>query len=212
MSDHKLRELERRLQQTLSVENEAAYLRARRDAGRLSAVRLQAAARLDYPPALMALDNTEPPSLEECLVSLGKEAVLRWGAALVRAGLPHWEATHVDLRPRAALAVVDRWIVGGPGEDRDQARSDAQQQIVALAGPAHAAAVGPNDDEGWVFRAVVALLAVVWESQRNLEAAFRQAMLVASGIPEPNALIEAAAMEFVPWLLGDRLHCLSDAP
>lgn len=211
MSDTKLRELERRVRQDASVENEGAYLRARVEAGRLELTRLQAAARLHYPPALWALDGTEPPSLGECLDTLGREALLRWGAALVRAALPIWEGSHADSRPREALAIVDRWIAGAPGPQRDGARSEAQQAIVSLANVAHAAATDPNEDEGWVFRAVVALLAVVWTSNRKVASEFEQAMLVIAHMPQPYANIDAARVEFVRWLLGDRLHCMEAA-
>lgn len=212
MSDRRLREAERLLAQIASVEHEAAYLRARRDAGLLPLVRLQAAARLEYPPALLALDGTEPPTLGEGILSLGKEAALRWSAAIVRASLPTWEATHADPRPRAALAIVDRWIAATPGRERGQARRDAQRLSATLIGVAHAAGEDPQDQgEAWVFRAAVVLLGAVAEDKRGLRRAFDETMLIACGIPEPNTLLQAAAQEFVPWLLGDRLHCLEQS-
>lgn len=211
MSDARLRDLARLSDQTLAISDEASLLRARCAAGQLETLRLQAAARLEYPPAVMALEGTDPPSLADCLVALGKEAVLRWGASLVRAALPLWDETHTDQRPRAALAVVEQWIRARPGPERDQARSAAQGQIVILAGVAHAAGTAPNQDEAWVFRAAVALLAVVWESNRNLAHAFEEAMLVAAGMPQPHLILERAAQEFVPWLLGGQLAVLEEA-
>lgn len=57
MSDQRLRECERRFRETGSVEDEAAWLRARVRVGSLDPERLDLLAVIDYPAAILALDS-----------------------------------------------------------------------------------------------------------------------------------------------------------
>ncbi len=59
MSDPSLRELAQRWRQSGTVEDEAAYLRARRRAGDLDPERLHLAAFCRHPAARLALDEAE---------------------------------------------------------------------------------------------------------------------------------------------------------
>ena len=208
MSDQKLRELERRWRETGSLEDEVSLLRERVRTGRLPLLRLQAAARLEYPPATTALDNQAAPSLEEALTELGKEAWVRLGRATLRAGLPDWDGVSADRRPHEALAIVNSWLTCRSA--RDQARRQAgefmrEAQYVAGAAPA---VHGPA---GWVLRVALAVASTVWSTNRRVASQTEKALLVAAarGDDEPDGGVEhglrhlrAVQEDLVPWLLG----------
>jgi hypothetical protein len=111
MSDARLRELERRWQETGTVADEAAVLRERVRVGRLDRTRLEAAACIGSPAAQAALGGTPDgvaPLVFWWLGDDGKTGVPRWSRAIealgdeasFRVGLAlAW--AHVDLAPEA---------------------------------------------------------------------------------------------------------------
>lgn len=208
MSDSKLRELERRAHETGSNDDVSALLRERVRAGRLPLLRLQMAARLGYPPATIALDDTEAPSLEEGLNELGKEAQVRFGRALLRSGLEVWDETSMDRGPHEALAIADLWLTNP--ERRDEARSRAKsftgrEQYKAGAAP------GRQGGSGWVLRVAIGVMLVVWSTKRTAARHMLAATKLTAGVgqEDPDAgvaagqrALEAVQVELVAWLLG----------
>ncbi len=89
MSDERLRELERRFRVSGSVENEAAWLRARMQAGELEQSKLELAAHLGYQAAICVLEIEGCHSLRRFV----EEVVSLYGA---------------NARRRSALAVTYR--------------------------------------------------------------------------------------------------------
>ncbi len=202
MSDERLREAERRWRETGSIEDEAELLRQRVRTGELPLAHVAAAARLDYPAAAMVLDNESAPSFEECLASMGKAAQIRFGLCLARAALPRWESNHTDRRPRECVLVVERWLSGAPGQERDLIRREARLLCTRLLNVANAAAADAQNEEAIVFQFVVALLSLIWQDKRETRSGFMKVMTIASGMPDGGRLTAAAAGEFVEWLLS----------
>ncbi len=130
MADVDLRELERRFRASGLLEDEAAWLRARVQAGDLEQSRLELAAYCGHEVARLVSTPSAPPvDLEDWVRGLG-----RWGAApcqlaclqSARLCLPLWE-THVaaDMRPGEALALAEDLHVGIGSRDQVQAAAEA---------------------------------------------------------------------------------------
>ncbi|MGE0710989.1 MAG: hypothetical protein AB7N76_28075 [Planctomycetota bacterium] len=116
MSDERLRELERRWQDSGTVEDEASYLLERARVGELSPERLQLAAYCGHPAALHATGAQAPPSPSREFFG-GLVDRDRWGAeitfrvlvALAAPGVDAWrERFPADPRVPEAFGVLVR--------------------------------------------------------------------------------------------------------
>lgn len=115
MTDSHLRDLERRFRASGSVEDEAAWLRARVQAGELSQERLELASALGHRGSELASGTASVPT-SEALSRLGKgaEARARAACALGHAARPHWKPQAIDYDPGdpdEGLRALEEWIV-----------------------------------------------------------------------------------------------------
>jgi hypothetical protein len=115
--DSHLRDLERRLLQSGSPDDEAAYLLERVRVGDLAQQRLELAAHCGHPGARLAFgqhapdDPQNPERLIELLCALGTEACVRASMALCRRGLQAWRAQPpFDSAPRDLLDACEGWL------------------------------------------------------------------------------------------------------
>ena len=208
MSDADLRELERRFRETGSVEDEAAWLRARVQAGELEQGKLELAAYCGHEGArslFAAREDDLPPTKAREL--------RRWIRGLSRAGRTP--------QVRAALAVVTPEVRTGSPEVRHLLASAAQWCLTpsqARADQAEAAAtcLPPNeDDPGYQegddgrfleARSVANLAAAAQRHDKDdqafdywLKLAFHNVAEGPLWIAEAKSTIQA---ELVPWALG----------
>ncbi|MBL4848912.1 MAG: hypothetical protein JKY65_25600 [Planctomycetes bacterium] len=117
MSDQKLREFERRYQESGEASDEADFLREAVRVGRIEERLLGIACDLGYPPARLAFDTAPitPAEIED----LGQTLRERWGhwelvnfsAALARRLVPSEETeSEIGRDVRAALECVAAWL------------------------------------------------------------------------------------------------------
>lgn len=144
MSDARLRALERRVLQTGSVEDEAAWLTERVRAGDLARKRLKLAADCGHPPACAALDRALPEPLgwrevRHVLRHATCAAAIR--VAAVAASLAF------DAQPRAmsvpevaqARAFLETWRARPDGRGAGRSNADVLHRIWVMARRAEAA-------------------------------------------------------------------------
>lgn len=116
MSDLKLRELERRWQETRAAADEAALARERLRAGDLTPEWLELGVHVGYPAALI-VGEVEPRRVQPLadwvgeVERWGKEALVRVALAAARCVLPVFAREQPgDLRPHALVAAAEEWL------------------------------------------------------------------------------------------------------
>lgn len=162
MSDERLRELQRRWQETGAVEDGAALLRARLRAGTLTPERLALLAHLGEPAASLALGDDAPEPIASAsawlsgLDRFGREAHLRAAVAVAARLRPLFErANPRDRRYQAALEAIWDWLRAPEPATRRAAvqAADALPDASPISNPANCAAralrnaglgLGPN--------------------------------------------------------------------
>jgi len=223
MSDSELRELERRYRASGSVQAEAAWLRARVQAGELALDCLKLAALLGHEGAHGVLGEAAPePTLilrewdhpvefntlfdmvRDC-ADCGCEALVRLIVALSRHLLPLFERERTaDFGPRAAIEISERWLV------------EPDKVSLTMLRDAGWAAGASSDDvvfEDSVAHQVAELAQRAAEAAQNAHASDRERTLASaedaalqalhSLDPEEAVQLEAAVRaELVPWALG----------
>lgn len=94
MTDASLRELERRFRASGNVEDEAAWLRARVQAGEVSEERLKLAAQLEHLASISLVVSFDTPDNVDCSEIVG---LIRWSRRIAEFGLPAWVAAVLPL-------------------------------------------------------------------------------------------------------------------
>ena len=216
MSDADLRELGRRWRETGSVEDEAAWLRARVQAGELEQSRLELAASLGSCPAAEAQSSALPVAslrvLLEQISSIGGRVLVRSLMAMGYAVLPVWKEEHpLSEEPVPLLSLTDAWLVGSAPDfcERTSARwEDATNLMLQSGGYASTRA-----DRAYRL-CLHAVSAAAWSCDGDTspaECAIRKQECVsayAEACVGPDSLLSedsaraAIATELVPWLLG----------
>jgi len=108
--DERLRRLERAFRASGAAEDEAEWLRERVRRGELDPARLDAAAALGHPAALLASGRGDEPL--RALERLGPTALGRAAVAAAELVLPVWEGAFArDPRPRLAVAAARAWTL-----------------------------------------------------------------------------------------------------
>lgn len=138
MSDARLRALERRWRETGADADEAAWLKARLQAGELTRDGLGVAAALGHAAAAQALG--EPPAAPPAALMDLLSALREWPEAFVRAvvalahAVPAEGPISVDLH-QAALAAAEAWLAD-PTPARRQAALEAHgSALIVPSGP-----------------------------------------------------------------------------
>lgn len=100
MTDANLRELERRFRTSGNVEDEAAWLRARLQAGEVSQERLQLAAQLEHLASIALVQSLGKPDNVDCSEIVG---LIRWSRRIAEFGLSAWVAALLPLADDDAI-------------------------------------------------------------------------------------------------------------
>ena len=201
MTDSHLRELERRFRASASVEDEAAWLRARVQAGELSQERLELAAYLGHPaagappgnPDLTWTPENQAPTWRwaEGLARWGVEAQTRAAVAATRQALRFWEAGDpLDYRPHVAVELAERWILTPEAANLDAQLAQAHESADALS---ESPSAGSRGKVAWA--AACCALCPFDTSHACCEAVYA-ADEVVDGVPT------RVRDELVPWALG----------
>ena len=124
MTDARLRELERRFEHTRSIEDEAAWLRARVQAGELSEGRVRLAALLEHAAASICVRAWGAPErlrdaqqIAKHLASAGRETLVRGIVSVGRSVVEHYRTAPEIARPEhvtsaaSALDAVEDWLL-----------------------------------------------------------------------------------------------------
>ena len=196
MSDERLRELERRWQETGADEDEAAYLLARLRAGELDVERLKLAAYCDYAAAQLALGDEAPPTPSDLdawgrgMHVWGKEACVRAVVALARVAFPYWRGHPEDV-PAEAFRAAENWIVCPCREHAAEAR---QREFLASFGnsPLH------RTQARVLSRAARAAAYPSRASARGISVVAE----LTQSLPGVSSPIFTIREELVPWALG----------
>jgi len=149
MSDERLRELQRRWQESGAPEDGAALLRARLRGGSVTPARLALLAHLGEPAAVLVLGEDAPdpiPSASGWIDALGRfelEAHVRAAVAAAVRLRPSYERGHPgDPRFEQALEAVWTWL-RTPGPDTQRAARQAAEALPdasPISNPANCAA------------------------------------------------------------------------
>lgn len=191
MANDSLTELEQRFRENGSVEDEAAWLRARLRAGEVSAEHARLAAALGDPAATRATDGSrgavarDPRSLQLVFSSMPDTARAR---ALVATGwASHWRRPAAERRAATerALALADRQLLD-PVVSPDE--------LVALLAPGGRDAVDHD--------VAVLLLDLTGERFDGGDPIRASLQGAAHRYEDKAELIRALRGELVPWLLG----------
>lgn len=230
VSDADLRELERKFRETGSVEDEAAWLRARVQAGELSQENLELAAFLGHEGAQFAADSeivapsvegdgydTDTclyPSLSEWtrqLCVFGLEAAVRAGIASSVASLPTFETAYPGVtEPRTALNLTEEWVLDQTSERAKAAVAAGlnSEEPVCMVN----ASYGPAPDQQTVgFGPAYGALTLADEETLEGHGSeqlsdFTSAAVVsvssAAHVLPPEEVVRVVAQELIPFALG----------
>lgn len=211
MSDERLRELERRWQESGALADRADYLREQVRFGELEAERLRLAWFLGAPAAALALETTPappaPPEIGawvEAVGTCGLEALRR--LAIAAADHAARLSTSSGIPPRA-LSAAERQVLA-PSEEHERA---ALREAAALRELPDFPMRTPSDVAQAAEQAARA--AVASSSQQALSCALSAARAARAALdrwpalpsepPSERRLQAAIARELLPWALGE---------
>lgn len=211
MADQRLRELERRFGSSGSVEDEAAWLRARVHAGELSEDRARLAAWLGSEAACVALEAGSFDARLSVVVRLdrlkdwGLEPPVRAALALAQAAFRTWvgasgEGYVAETRRRcgwAALAATETWIA-----DPSKERALAARRAGGDLRQGHRAHPTSRDDGMRWCAPALATDAVVAPSAGAAAAIAGRLLAVTETGMDRAAAWAAVVAELLPWALG----------
>ena len=201
MTDANLRDLERRFRASGSVEDEAAYLRARVQAGELEQSRLELAAHCGDPAASIALPTRAASeglrAWTAGLRSQGQAVATRAAVACGHVAYPAWagvEESVVGLRwtkdqraaALAAIQAAEHWV---------QCPCDRHAEAARVAG--HLVSRWPSPECCFEFVAGTA-----WTKNPATSGWFPTAVSTACMLTSEDQVRAAVQAELVPWALG----------
>jgi len=205
VSDADLRALERRFRETGSVEDEAAWLIALVQAGEVEQSRLESAAALSHPAALVAtlrqpLELTTVSGLVDQVD--GDEAQIRSALAALRTSWVAWETVWRGYPPgvkafMSRLNAIEDWVVC-PCDDHQLRveRALGARVFIALE---HVLMRAGEVDEGLIELGEGIVLG--WSDERA-SACLSYAAAGVNGPAFGSQVLEPTKSELVPWLLG----------